>query len=216
MLSLTYPVKVKGTRKVILATVDTGAQCSAIRADVFYQIVQHTRVRLREVESETSPIVKSVSGEPLRILGAATLQVHANGVNTTVQLWVIEGMDPQLILGLPWIIKEKPVIEWETGTLVFPSKAQWSIVGEEKEPISQLGKTWDKIYLVLNGQTPHPPHTQSPVIERHRGQHWRRRRSSHPPRDAKLGGGVSVSRMNRFLPHWRGYLQMGELSTPSS
>ena len=120
VLSLTYPVKVKGTRKVILATVDTGAQCSAIRADVFQQIVQHTRVRLREVESETSPIVKGVSGEPLRILGAATLQVHANGVNTTVQLWVIEGMDPQLILGLPWIIKEKPVIEWETGTLVFP------------------------------------------------------------------------------------------------
>ena len=40
---------------------DTGAQCSAIRADVFQQIGQHTRVKLREVESETSPIVKGVS-----------------------------------------------------------------------------------------------------------------------------------------------------------
>ena len=85
VLSLTYPVKVKGTGKVILATVDTGAQCSAIRADVFQQIVQHTRVKLREVESETSPIVKGVSGEPLRILGAATIQVYANSMYTTVQ-----------------------------------------------------------------------------------------------------------------------------------
>ena len=141
VLSLTYPVKVKGTEKVILATVDTRAQCSAIRADVFQQIIQHTRIKLREVESATSPIVKGVSGEPLKILGAATIQCYANGVQTTVQPWVIEGMDPQLILGLPWIMKEKPVIEWETGTLVFPSKAQWSIAGEVKEPTSQLGRT---------------------------------------------------------------------------
>ena len=73
-------------------------------------------------------------------------------------------MDPQLILGLPWIIREKPVIEWETGTLVFPSKAQWSIAEEVKEPISQLGRTWDKIYLILNGQSPQPPHTHSSAL----------------------------------------------------
>ena len=164
MLSLTYPVKVKGTGKVILATVDMGAQCSAIRADVFWQIVQNTRVKLREVESDTSPVVKGVSREPLKILGAATIQVYANDVYTTVQPWVIDGMDLQLILGLPWIIREKPVIEWETGTLVFPSKAQWSIAGEAKEPTSQLSRTWNKIYLVLNSQSPHSPHTQSPVL----------------------------------------------------
>ena len=155
VLSLTYPVKVKGTKKMILATVDTGAQCSAIRADVFQQIMQHTRIKLREVESATSPMVKGVSGEPLKILGAATIQFYANGVHTTVQPWVIEGMDPQLILGLPWIIKEKPVIEWETGTIVFPSKAQWTMAGDIQEPMSQLSRrTWEKIYLVLNGHNP--------------------------------------------------------------
>ena len=165
VLSLTYPVRVKGTGKVVLATVDTGAQCSAIRADVFRQIVQNTRIKMREVEAATSPLVKGVSGEPLKILGAATIQFYANGVHTIVQPWVIEGMDPQLILGLPWIMKEKPVIEWETGTLVFPSKAQWAVAGEMQEPTSQLSRTWEKIFLMMSNTTHvNAPPPQTPVL----------------------------------------------------
>ena len=202
VLSLTYPVKVKGTGKVVLATVDTGAQCSAIRADVFQQIMQHTRIKLREVESATSPIVKGVSGEPLKILGAAIVQFYANGVHTTVQLWVIEGMDPQLILGLPWIMKEKPTIEWETGTLVFPSKAQWSIAGEVKEPTSQLGRTWEKIYLVLNGQTLHsnPPHTQLPVLKDIEGSSGEEGEMVNPPEVPRWVKGLVMKNESLFAP----------------
>ena len=44
-----------------------------IRAGVFYQIVKHTRIKMREVEATTSPVVKGVSGEPLKILEATTI-----------------------------------------------------------------------------------------------------------------------------------------------
>ena len=82
--SLTYKVRVKNTTMVVLATVDTGAQCSAIRADVF-QALNPAPVVVGTEEKE-KPDMRGVSGEPLRVLGRCRLCIYAGGITTTVEL----------------------------------------------------------------------------------------------------------------------------------
>ena len=43
------------------------------------------------------------------------------GLTSVVDVYVVEGICPQLILGLPWIKQEQPQVEWgDATTLVFP------------------------------------------------------------------------------------------------
>ena len=115
--SLTYLVQIKNTPITVLATVDTGAQCSAIRADVYQALTPPPP--LSEKTEEEKPDMRGVSGEPLNVLGKCNVCIHARGITMIEELWVVDGIHPQLILGLPWVIKEKPQVEWGTGTLVF-------------------------------------------------------------------------------------------------
>ena len=44
-----------------------------------------------------------------------------------VDTYIIDGICPQLILGLPWIKQEQPQVEWgDSATLVFPDKSKWT------------------------------------------------------------------------------------------
>ena len=67
--SLTYRVRIKGTAAIVLATLDTGAQCSAVRADVYNQLCPQPPL---EYVSHP-PQMRGVSGEELRVVGKITL-----------------------------------------------------------------------------------------------------------------------------------------------
>ena len=44
-----------------------------------------------------------------------------------VNVYIVEGIRPQLILGLPWIKQEQPQVEWgDAATLVFPDGSKWT------------------------------------------------------------------------------------------
>ena len=46
---------------------------------------------------------------------------------------MIEGIRPQVILGLPWIQREQPQVEWSDGAaLVFPGGGKW-ITGDSSQ-----------------------------------------------------------------------------------
>ena len=81
--SLTYKVRVKNTTMTVLAIVDTGAQCSAMRADVFQAIVPTPPVL--EIKEESKPDMRGVSGEPLKVMGKCTLCIHAGGITTPLE-----------------------------------------------------------------------------------------------------------------------------------
>ena len=70
--------------------------------------------------------MRSVSGEPLTIYSKAKTRIQAGGLTSIVDVYVVDGIRPQLILGLPWIKKEQPQVEWgDAATLVFPDGSKW-------------------------------------------------------------------------------------------
>ena len=94
---LAYPVHVNGTNNTVVATLDTGAQCSAIRLDVAKAAgLDWTRIT-------NTGSIRGVSGEPLQVHRRTRLCLHAGGLTTSTDAYVIEGIRPQVILGLPWI-----------------------------------------------------------------------------------------------------------------
>ena len=118
-VSLTYQVRITGTPMTVLATIDTGAQCSALRADVYEQLP--LQIKIDPLSTRNTPRMRGVSGEELRVRGKLALRIQKGGISTVAEVWVVEGIQPQLILGLPWIMHAKPQIEWSTGALIFPN-----------------------------------------------------------------------------------------------
>ena len=68
---LAYPVQVNGTNNTVVATLDTGAQCSAIRLDVAKAAgLDWTRIT-------NTGSIRGVSGEPLQVHRRTRLCLHA-------------------------------------------------------------------------------------------------------------------------------------------
>ena len=65
VFELVYPVKVNGSPLTAIATLDTGAQCSAIRLDVA------KAAGLDWTPMTASNVLRGVSGEPLNVHGKA-------------------------------------------------------------------------------------------------------------------------------------------------
>ena len=128
VFELVYPVKVNGSPLTAIATLDTGAQCSAIRLDVA------KAAGIDWTPMTTSNALRGVSGEPLDVRGKARLCVQAGGLTTNLDAWVVDGIRAQIILGLPWIRQEQPQVEWGDGaTLVFPGGKKWFTEDEMNE-----------------------------------------------------------------------------------
>ena len=73
---LTYPVKLQFSFNpsiTIIATLDTGTQCSAIRHDVAKAAGIDWRPHEKSVD------LRGVTGEKLLVMGKARLRIHAGG-----------------------------------------------------------------------------------------------------------------------------------------
>ena len=121
VFELVYPVRVNGSHVIAVANIDTGAQCSAIRSDVAKAAgVDWCRIK-------NKGCLRSVSGEPLTVHGKTKICIQAGGLTSIVDVYVVEGIRPQLILGLLWIKQEQPQVEWgDAATLVFPDGSKWT------------------------------------------------------------------------------------------
>ena len=125
VINLTYPVRVGMANTMALATLDTGAQCSVIRSDVA------VAAGIAWTEEKGTVDLRGVSGEPVRARGIAKVRLQGNGVTTTLDAWIVDGVRPQIVLGMPWIVQERPQVDWsDCGSLVFPSGRRWKISDE--------------------------------------------------------------------------------------
>ena len=94
IFELVYPVRVNGSHVIAVANIDTGAQCSAIRSDVAKAAgVDWCRIK-------NKGCLRSVSGEPLTVHGKTKICIQAGRLTSVVDVYVVEGIRPQLILGL--------------------------------------------------------------------------------------------------------------------
>ena len=67
-----------------------------------------------------------MTGERLPVLGKARLRIHAGGHTSNLEAWVVEGIRPHLILGLPWVQQEQPQVDWHNAAaLVFADGSRW-------------------------------------------------------------------------------------------
>ena len=120
VFELVYPVCVNSSQVTAVANIDTGAQCSVLRHDV----AQAAGVEWNKIRNKGC--LHSVSGEPLVIYGKARICIQAGGLTSMVDVYIVAGISPQLILGLPSIKHEQPQVEWgDTAMLVFPDGSKW-------------------------------------------------------------------------------------------
>ena len=125
VINLTYPVRVGVSNIVALATLDIGAQCSVICSDVAIA------AGIIWTEEKGMADLRGVSGEPVCVRGSAKIRLQGNGITTTLNAWVVDGVRPQIVLGMPWIVQERPQVDWsDCGSLVFPSGRRWKISDE--------------------------------------------------------------------------------------
>ena len=121
VFELVYPVRVNSSQVIAVANIDTGAQCSALRHDV----AQAAGIEWNKIRNKGC--LRSVSGEPLVVYGKARIRIQAGGLTSMVDVYIVDGIRPQLILGLPWIKQEQPQVEWgDSATLVFPDESKWT------------------------------------------------------------------------------------------
>ena len=128
IMDLAYPVRVNASPIVAIATLDTGAQCSAIRLDV----AKAAGIDWNPIPGNGS--LRGVSGEPLNVYGKARTCIQAGGLTSSLDAWIVEGIKPQIILGLPWIQHMQPQVDWgNASSLVFPNGSKWTTEETTKE-----------------------------------------------------------------------------------
>ena len=99
--------------------------------------------------------IRGVSGEPLQVHRRTRLCLYAGGLTTSTDAYVIEGIRPQVILGLPWIQQKQPQVEWnDAGTLLFPNGGRWRAGECYTEKYSNSGQSYTKKYSRYNNVIP--------------------------------------------------------------
>ena len=116
---LSYTVQARGRNVKVL--IDTGAQCSLIRDDV----AKRLRLRVREIKAKERPELCGVNGNPLNVKGQAELVCQQAGQTVSEAVWVVQGIQNEVILGLPWLRCYQPNIRWRERTLEFPTGKVW-------------------------------------------------------------------------------------------
>ena len=108
---LRYRVEVNGIETMVI--VDTGAQLSLI--------AQGEAERLG-IHWDTDMIKQKIMGasdEQLKILGRVTLAFKYKNIKQKEEMFVVHLLRHPIILGLPWIRKHAPIVDWNDLSLTF-------------------------------------------------------------------------------------------------
>ena len=146
-IDLAYPVRVNASPTIAIATLDTGAQCSVIRKDV----AQAAGVDWTPYED--AGLLRGVSGEPLNVFGKSRLCIQAGGLTFALDAWVVDGVRPQIILGLPWIQQVQPQVDWnDSAALVFPNGGRWKTGERTEDLVMQQGESQEALVDIVQAQ----------------------------------------------------------------
>ena len=115
--SLLYKVLVNGLEAVVM--VDTGAQLSLISVEEAERL---------GVSCDTGQVRKDVvtaDGRKLEVVGAAMVTFEYERKKHREMLWVAQPLQHPIILGLPWLRKHAPCVNWNDLSLTFASGEVW-------------------------------------------------------------------------------------------
>ena len=80
-------------------------------------------------------------GSKIETEGRVQIRFHCGEYQGTVQAKVFPGLQKPMILGIPWLRKENPHIDWTQGTVTVrkgPTRIQLPLVTPKREPSEQL------------------------------------------------------------------------------
>jgi predicted aspartyl protease len=142
-------VEIRTNKVRISALIDTGADLSLLRYDVFKQIRKlNDRIQL----IKNFPRLTDVHGNDLHVLGVANLTI---GDNITIDVVIVNGVKHEMILGAEALDKGGAVIDYGKGHLKWYGK-KWQILkymipGPQINLVQGPFKTgWEKVDKVLS------------------------------------------------------------------
>ena len=64
-------------------------------------------------------------GVVVRTQGRVQFTLKCGGYRGTISVWVFTNMNKQMILGITWLSKENPHIDWTLATVVVKEGQNW-------------------------------------------------------------------------------------------
>jgi hypothetical protein len=84
-----------------------------------------TAHRLRVVEDPTPDQLTMADGTKKQTEGKVQVLIKCGGYQGIVKAKVFPGLQKPMILGIPWLMKENPHINWTTGAVVVKKDGEW-------------------------------------------------------------------------------------------
>ena len=79
-----------------------------------------------KIEAEEKPEeLKIADGTMVKTEGLVQLKLKCGGYRGNVSAPVFPNMNKQMILGIPWLSKENPHIDWTEATVVMKKVQEW-------------------------------------------------------------------------------------------
>ena len=83
-------------------------------------------VRRRKSEAEDhAEEFKMADGTVVKTEGRVQFVLKCGGYRGQISAWVFPNMNKPMILGIPWLSKENPHIDWTQATVVVNKDHQW-------------------------------------------------------------------------------------------
>ena len=79
-----------------------------------------------KIEAEDKPEeLKMADGTMVNTEGRIQLKLKCGGYRGDISAWVFPNMNKQMILGIPWLSKENPHIDWTQVVVVMKKGQDW-------------------------------------------------------------------------------------------
>ena len=79
-----------------------------------------------KIEAEEKPEeLKMADGTAVQIEGRVQFVLKCGGYRGKISAWIFPNMNKQMILGIPWLSKENPHIDWTQVVVVIKKGQDW-------------------------------------------------------------------------------------------
>ena len=124
------------------ALVDNGANVNAIAQTTFQNIKSlHPASILKEECLVQSVPITLAHGkeESCQTVGQAILEVSIGGYKHPIRVTIIEGLAREMFLGIPWMVKQSPFMDWEEYSLSWSTQdCTYKVLAKSKPSTKQL------------------------------------------------------------------------------
>ena len=99
----------RAQRRSLHVLIDLGSISNYLNTQ--YETVLELKVKSEE-EFER---LRLAGGEEVHAQGYVQFVLHCGNCKTRILAWVLSNLHEELILGIPWLVKENPTIDWAIG-----------------------------------------------------------------------------------------------------